>query len=102
MMNIRRSIAGSVLALGLSAAGGGAAFASTFYPAEGGVWNYGVTGGVHLYSDYFQQNLCHSSSTQNDWGYSSSPNALAGHWSNNSQPTTSFQNNRAYYGITGC
>ncbi|WP_426007386.1 lactococcin 972 family bacteriocin [Paenarthrobacter sp. NyZ202] len=62
-MNIHRCIAGSVLALGLSVAGGGAALASTFYPAEGGGWNYGVTGGVHLYSDYFQQNLCHSSST---------------------------------------
>lgn len=35
IMNIHRCIAGSVLALGLSVAGGGAALASTFYPAEG-------------------------------------------------------------------
>ncbi|BCW44420.1 hypothetical protein StoSoilB5_16040 [Arthrobacter sp. StoSoilB5] len=102
IVNIRRSLAGSIIAIGLSAVGGAAAVAATVYPGEGGVWNYGVVSGVHLFSDYFQQNLCHGSSTQNDWGYSSSPNVAAGTWSNNSQATSSFQNNRAYYRITGC
>ncbi|WP_442961144.1 lactococcin 972 family bacteriocin [Pseudarthrobacter sp. J64] len=91
-----------VLTLGLTAAGGAAAVAATVYPSEGGVWNYGVTGGVHLFSDYYNQVKCHGSSTENDWGYSSSPNVAAGTWANNSQPTTSFQNNRAYYRIVGC
>lgn len=98
-MKIRRTVVGGLLALGLSAAGGGAAMAATLYPAEGGVWNYGVSGGVHLFSDYFNQTRCHGTSTQNDWGYSSSPNVAANTWANNSQPTTSFQNNRAYYRV---
>ncbi|WP_394357984.1 lactococcin 972 family bacteriocin [Paenarthrobacter ureafaciens] len=96
-MNIRRTIAAAALAVGLSAAGGAAAIAATVSPAEGGTWNYGVTAGVHLYSDYFNQNVCHASLTQNDWGYSSSPNMAANSWANNAQPTTSFQDNRAYY-----
>ncbi|WP_368736519.1 lactococcin 972 family bacteriocin [Paenarthrobacter aurescens] len=97
--NIRRSVAGGILALALSAAGGAAAVASTVYPNEGGTWNYGVSGGVHLYSDYFNQVRCHASSTQNDWGYSSSGEMAANTWANNSQPTTAFQNNRAYYRV---
>lgn len=98
-MNIRRTVVGGLLALGISAAGGGAAIAATTYPSEGGVWNYGVAGGVNLYSDYFNQNRCHGTSTQNDWGYSSSPNVAANTWANNSQATSSFQNNRAYYRV---
>ncbi|ALV47817.1 hypothetical protein MB46_19245 (plasmid) [Arthrobacter alpinus] len=73
--------------------------AASIVPAEGGVWNYGVSAGVHLYSDYFNQNKCHGTSTQNDWGSSSSPNVAANSWANNSQPTTKFQNNRAYYRV---
>ncbi len=98
-MNIRRVVVGGVLSLGLALGGGTAALATTVYPAEGGTWNYGVVAGVHLYSDYFNQNQCHGSSTRNDWGLSSSPNVAGGVWSNNSQPTTVNQNNRAYYRV---
>ncbi len=96
-MNIKHTLSGGIMAVGLVLGGGAAAFATTTYPPEGGTWNYGVVAGVHLYSDYFHQTVCHGSSTRNDWGLSSSPDVAGGVWSNNSQPTTSIQNNRAYY-----
>lgn len=96
-MRIGRIIVGGLLAAGISLGGGTAAMAATVYPAEGGTWNHGVVGGVHLYSDYFNQNLCHGSSTRNDWGTSRSLDVAANVWANSAQRTTPIQNNRAYY-----
>jgi lactococcin 972 family bacteriocin len=98
-MSIRSALACGALSVGLALGGGTAAFATTVYPAEGGIWNYGVVAGVHLYSDYFNQNQCHGTSTRNDWGLSSSANTAANVWATNSQPTTVNQNNRAYYRV---
>ena len=99
MSMVRRRAAIALVSAILVGSGGAAAIAAQVYPAEGGVWNYGVASGVHLYSDYFNQNRCHGSSTRNDWGLSRSPNVAAGVWANSAQPTTLIQNNRAYYRV---
>lgn len=98
-MSMTRRVTGAVLAVGMLFGGASAAMAGTTYPPEGGTWNYGVSAGVHLYSDYFNQHQCHGSSNRNDWGYTSSPNVAGNVWANSSQPTTSLQDNRAYYRV---
>lgn len=96
MQGIKKSIitAGAALALTLS---GGAAIATTAYPAEGGQWNYGLAAGVHAYSDYLHPTQCHGSSVYNDWGSSRSIDTAGGYWSGAALNATPFTHNSYYY-----
>ncbi|MER6250525.1 lactococcin 972 family bacteriocin [Streptomyces sp. NPDC001584] len=64
----------------------------------GGTWNYGVSGG-YVWSNYYHETACHSSSVQGDY-YSSSGNVGAAAWSQASA-TDKWSGNQSWWS-KGC
>ena len=96
-MKIKKIIAATALAGALCSVGI-AANATTQYPNEGGTWNYGLSVGVHQYSDYLV-NRCHGTTVINDWGTVKSVNTIKDQWARASQKATSFTHNKYYYRV---
>jgi lactococcin 972 family bacteriocin len=95
-------IAAAVMGVALWAGGASTASATTEYPPEGGVWQYGViepASTVFVYSQYYHGSKLHRSSVSpTSGGIYRSANAAAGQWSYVDRQT-SYSGNRAWYAV---
>lgn len=98
MQRTKRSLSVALITVALTLTGG-AAFAATQYPAEGGQWNYGLTAGVHAYSDYYHPSQCHGSSVYNDWGNNRSIDTAGGQWATSALGASPWTHNSYYYRV---
>lgn len=95
---LTKKILAAILLIGALCSTGTTAHAITQYPVEGGTWNYGLSAGVHAYSDYYV-NRCHGTTVSNDWGTNRSINTAANKWASSSYRATIFTSNKYYYRV---
>jgi len=93
-----KKILATVFLVGALCSTTAAANAATQYPVEGGTWNFGLSAGVHAYSDYLV-GKCHGTTVINDWGTNRSVETAANQWANASHEATAWTNNHYYFRV---
>jgi lactococcin 972 family bacteriocin len=96
-MSLKRILAAVVL-IGALCSTAAAAQAITVNPNEGGTWNYGLSTGVHAYSDY-KVGKCHGTTVVNDWGTNRTIDIAANKWAMSSYRATIYTHNKYYYRV---
>lgn len=96
MINLKRTIASAIISAALTIGVASTAFAITAYPAQGGVWDYGVWG-TYANSNYLHQSKNHGSSVVVDGGKNSSVCIIAGRQSTSAKWYWTWSSKQYYY-----